>query len=102
MKMSFVNDYLLNRSMHQTLMNVISVEVHFGSSYFFSNGALHPCTGACACMELSIDKRKTVADLLSTLTKEVSFPMFYRLLVIDTVTTSCTGFPVAIVVEGLS
>jgi len=61
--------------MHQTRMNVICVEVHFGSSYFYSNGALHPCTGACACMELSIDKRKTVSDLLSTLTNEVSLPL---------------------------
>ncbi|CAG2230141.1 USP40 [Mytilus edulis] len=51
------------RQEYEIEVNTITVQIHFSQSYEFYSGALHPRPDQCGWMELTIDRRKTIADL---------------------------------------
>ena len=62
-------------------MNIIPVEVHFGQSYYFHDGALHSLHNSCPFIQLSVDRQITVAQLLDNIRQEVCVILSIHLLV---------------------
>lgn len=48
---------------YEEAANTIVIDVHFSRNYVLTDGALHPVPDSCHFMELSIDRRKTLAEL---------------------------------------
>ena len=57
-----MNVYFFRRE-YETKINTIEVQIHFGVLYTFQNGALHPNTDEIPYVTLTLDRRKTVAEL---------------------------------------
>ncbi|CAG2202906.1 USP40 [Mytilus edulis] len=57
------------RQEYEIEVNTITVQIHFSQSYEYYSGALHPRPDQCGWMELTIDRRKTIADLKIAVTE---------------------------------
>ncbi|VDI31974.1 ubiquitin carboxyl-terminal hydrolase 40, partial [Mytilus galloprovincialis] len=57
------------RQEYEIEVNTITVQIHFSQSYEYYSGALHPRPDQCGWMELTIDRRKTIADLKIAITE---------------------------------
>ncbi|XP_071158638.1 ubiquitin carboxyl-terminal hydrolase 40-like [Mytilus edulis] len=57
------------RQEYEIEVNTITVQIHFSQSYEYYSGALHPRQDQCGWMELTIDRRKTIADLKIAITE---------------------------------
>ncbi|CAC5397446.1 USP40 [Mytilus coruscus] len=57
------------RQEYEIEVNTITVQIHFSQSYQYYSGALHPRPDQCGWMELTIDRRKTIADLKIAVTE---------------------------------
>ncbi|XP_052095912.1 ubiquitin carboxyl-terminal hydrolase 40-like isoform X2 [Mytilus californianus] len=57
------------RQEYEIEVNTITVQIHFSQSYQYYSGALHPRPDQCGWMELTVDRRKTIADLKIAVTE---------------------------------
>ena len=60
---------LIFRLDYEEAANTIVIDVHFSRNYVLTDGALHPVPDSCHFMELSIDRRKTLAELRIAITE---------------------------------
>ena len=64
--------YLSHREEYELKVNTITLDVHFEQLYTFKDGAIQSLAGGGSHLELEIDRRKTIEDLILAVT-EVRF-----------------------------
>ena len=67
---------------YEMKMNTIQLQLHFEEFYTYSEGMLQPRDQACCFLELSIDRRKAIAELRQAVV-EVRVMFYLRSLIVN-------------------